>query len=277
MEFQENKTDNYRLGIIGLGMVGDAVRNSILDSYASHVYIDSDPSKNATGTYEDLVECDAVFVCVPTPQSDDGKCNTSILESVLEKIKRHNYSGVIISKSTAPPGVYKQLGEQYPNLVHCPEFLTAANSKQDFINGKFAIVGGGANFFLREAEKAINYTQKNVQEIKYCSIEEASLAKYAINTFLATKVVFMNELYFLAKTSDINFDTVASLLKLDPRIGGTHMKVPGQDGFGFGGMCFPKDTSALLKYADSKDVNLTVLREAVETNKRLVSTRVTRV
>ena len=271
MEFQDFKTMNYKLGIVGLGMVGDAVRNSILDTYASHVYIDPDPSKNATGTYEDLVECDAIFVCVPTPQSEDGKCNTSILESVLEKIKTYNYSGVIISKSTAPPGVYKQLGNRYPNLVHCPEFLTAANSKQDFIAGKFAIVGGGDNSYLQEATKAIHYTQKNIQEVKYCSIDEASLAKYAINTFLATKVVFMNELYFLANATGIDFNTVADLLKLDSRIGSTHTKVPGQDGFGFSGMCFPKDTSALLAYADSVDINLTVLREAVETNNRLVS------
>lgn len=254
-----------KIGIIGLGFVGSAIQKSLDDFYYDLVLVDNDPKKGCTGTYEDLSTCEGVFVCVPSPQNEDGSCNTDILESVLENLK--NYNGVIISKVTAPPGVYQRLNEVYKNLVHSPEFLTAANAYQDYISGKFAIVGGNVQAYVREAARLIEFSQPNLQKIEYCSIGEAALVKYSINSFLATKVVFMNEIYELSKKIGVNFDTVASLMTLDNRIGSSHMQVPGPDGsLGFGGMCFPKDTSALLDYANSLNVPLNVLDSAVKKN-----------
>lgn len=255
-----------KIGIIGLGMVGNAIDQSLGGFYPT-VKIDTDPLKNCTGTYDEILDCEAIFVCVPSPQSKDGTCDTSILETTLEKLK--SFKNVIISKTTAPPGVYGNLSKRYPNLVHAPEFLTAANSVQDYMNGRFAIIGGSVLAYVNEAQRIILYTQPGLEQISKCTIEEAALTKYAINTFLATKVVFMNELYLLAKSAGVSYDVVAQQMNLDKRIGQSHMKVPGADGLGFDGMCFPKDTTALLKYADSKDINLTVLRQAVETNKLL--------
>jgi UDPglucose 6-dehydrogenase len=178
------------IGIIGAGFVGSAIAEAIEWSGSSIII---DPAKGYTNTYNDILKCVAVFVCVPSPQRDDGSCDTSILESVLLELKKVEFTGVIISKCTAPPDVYTRLNELYPNLVHSPEFLTAANAFQDYMNGKFAIIGGKIPAYRREAERIIRSTQTSLKDVEHCSIGEAALAKYTINSFLATKVVFMNE------------------------------------------------------------------------------------
>lgn len=256
-----NKT---KIGIIGLGFVGGAIRDNMED-YCSLVLVDSDPTKS-NGTYADLHDCEGIFVCVPTPQSDDGTCDTGALESVLAQLK--DYRGVVISKCTAPPTTYEALGKLYPALVHAPEFLTAANAVQDYANGTFAIIGGTVAAYQREAERIIRIGQPKLgKQVHYCSLGEASLAKYTINCFMSTKVIFMNELYNLANASGLDYDKIASMVKSDQRFGESHMRVPGPDGyFGFGGACFPKDTSALLKYAETLKVDMSVLSAAVKKN-----------
>jgi UDPglucose 6-dehydrogenase len=101
----------------------------------------------------------------------------------------------------------------------------------------------------------------------HCTISEAALAKYTINSFLATKVAFMNEIYEIAAAGGMDYNKVAQMVTLDTRIGRSHMQVPGPDGsFGFGGACFPKDTSALLKYAETLSQTPMVLDAAVKKN-----------
>lgn len=253
------------IGIIGLGFVGGAIKEAF-DWGESAIIID--PFKGFNATYQELKEkTDGVFVCVPSPMRDDGTCDTSFLEEVLQELKKVDYQGVIISKCTAPPNVYEQLGKQFPNLVHAPEFLTAANANRDYANGTFAIIGGRVQAYLREAERIIRLTQRNLEHVRYCTIGEASLAKYAINSFLATKVTFMNELWGIAVAGGLDYNTVANLVSLDSRIGKSHMQVPGPDGaFGFGGACFPKDTAALLKYAEGLSKTPMVLDAAVRKN-----------
>jgi UDPglucose 6-dehydrogenase len=260
-----NMLHESTVGIIGLGFVGNAIKES-MESNCSLKLIDSDP-KRGKHTYQDLEECDGVFICVPTPQDDDGTCDTSILEDILDKLSRMNYHGVVISKCTAPPDVYEKLNEKYPNLIHAPEFLTAANAVRDYASGEFVIIGGRVTAYKREAERIIKLGQTNLKNISMCSIGEASLAKYAINCFMSTKVVFMNELKSLADKCNLDYNKIAHMIKADKRIGSSHMQVPGPDGsFGFGGACFPKDTSALLKFAEQQGVLLNVLDTAVKKN-----------
>lgn len=250
------------IGIIGLGFVGNAIR----DSYFSEniVSLDTDPAKGTTGTYEQLHKCSAIFICVPSPMGTNGVCDSSILESTLENLK--DYTGVIISKVTATPDVYQRLQKDYNNLVYVPEFLTAAKASQDYANASFMIVGGCVEAYRHEAVRILKLAKPEL-DCYHCSIAEASLIKYAINSFLATKVVFMNEMQQLASASNCDWENVRRLLPLDTRIGNSHMQVPGLDGqYGFGGMCFPKDTSALIEYAKSVGVGLGVLNEATKKN-----------
>jgi len=253
-----------KVGIIGLGFVGGAVKSSFDTGLTSLVLVDTNP-KLASGTYEDLMSCEGIFVCVPSPSNSDGSCNTGILESVLEKLK--GYEGVIISKTTAPASKYEELNKLYPNLVHSPEFLTAVNAIEDYLNQKFAIIGGRIKAYVNEAERIIRLSLPDLETVHHCSIGEASLAKYTINCFLATKVVFMNEIEQLARASGLDYNRIVGMIAYDPRIGRSHLRVPGPDGsYGFGGACFPKDTTALLKYAEGLGINLNTLDAAVKKN-----------
>jgi UDPglucose 6-dehydrogenase len=262
----KNQKMMTRVGIVGMGFVGSAIADAMDHGFGGITAID--PAKGYNNTYKDLLDCDGVFVCVPSPQDADGTCDTSILEDVLANLAKLYYQGVVISKCTAPPDAYEQLNILYPNLVHAPEFLTAANAKADYANGRFAMIGGRVGVYQREAERLIRIGQQSLGEnVVHCTIGEASLAKYTINSFMSTKVIFMNELYQLAQAMNLNYDNVAAMVKMDHRIGSSHLQVPGPDGnFGFGGACFPKDTSAMLKFAERHNVALNILDAAVKKN-----------
>lgn len=256
-----------KIGIIGLGYVGNAIKQSLIDNIEIDlIEIDTDPAKNCSGAYQDLDNASGVFVCVPSPSNPDGSCDSQPLREVLSKLK--NFKGVIISKVTAPPNVYEELQLQFPNLIHAPEFLTAANAVQDYIGGQFAIVGGSVRAYTNEAHRIIKLSQKKVEFTYFCKIGEASFAKYVINSFLATKVIFMNEMAELARLGNLDWNVVRQLIALDNRrVGNSHTQVPGPDGlYGFGGACFPKDTAALLKYAESLNSSPNVLDAAVKKN-----------
>lgn len=256
-----------KIGIVGAGFVGGAVKNAY-DTFGVPTIV-HDPAKGFVSTWEELKACDGVYVCVPSPTSDTGECNTSILEDVLKNLA--GMDGVIISKVTAPPGVYAKLQVIYPNLVHAPEFLVAATANDDYIHGYFAFIGGNEEYCQR-AEAIIRASQPSLRDVTYCSITEASLAKYTINSFLATKVVFMNQVYELAEQLGVNFTNLTNMLKSEKRFGDSHLRVPGPDGSrGFGGACFPKDTQALIFEAERAGVDFSLLKSAVDANKKLRS------
>ena len=253
-----------KIGIIGLGFVGGAIERSL--EYSTKLVI-MDSSKGRNATYEDLMGCSGIFVCVPTPQDNDGTCDTSILGGILRSLYSRGYAGVIISKCTAPPDWYKAMNILYTNLVHVPEFLTAANASIDYETSKFAFIGGRVPAYVREAERIVRISQRSLETVVHCTASEAAMAKYAINSFMATKVVFMNELEALCSKSGIDYDTVAHMITKDQRIGSSHMQVPGPDGaYGFSGPCLPKDVNALLRYAEKTGTIMNVLDAAVKKN-----------
>jgi UDPglucose 6-dehydrogenase len=177
-----------------------------------------------------------------------------------------DYKNVIISKTTAPPQFYEKMQTVYPNLVHIPEFLVAKTAIEDYRKESNAIIGGKMSAYRNKAERIIKLAQP-IKVVEQCTIGEAAFAKYTANAYLATKVVFMNEMSELAVAHGYHWDSIRVLLAEDNRIGLSHMQVPGPDGYyGFGGMCFPKDTSAWVKYAAKLGVNLNVLKSAIKKN-----------
>lgn len=250
-----------KIGIIGLGFVGNAIATNI--DIQSPI-IKRDPAKGYNDTWEELKQCEGIFVCVPSPSLPDGSCDSSILEDVLSNLK--DYKGVIISKVTATPDIYERLQEEYDNLVYVPEFLTADNAVKDYAVEDWAIIGGKVLAYQKEAERLIKISKSNLK-VCYSSIGEASLHKYIVNSFLATKVVFMNEIKEIADQKNYNWRTIQQMMLFDKRIGPSHTSVPGPDGqYGFGGMCFPKDTSAILSYSEKIGCDLNVLSAAVKKN-----------
>jgi UDPglucose 6-dehydrogenase len=255
-----------RVGIIGYGYVGSAVAASYPDD---KILINDPRYRLKSKSIKKLKEkCQAIFVCVPTPQSDTGECDTSILEGVMAKLE--GYEGIVIAKSTASPQVYADLEQNYDlKLAHVPEFLTQARAKFDYVNPHKIVVGCREEIRQQVADvimtSAVNFERVNIE---YCTIQEASFFKYLANTQLAIKVVVNNEYSQLAEHLGVNWDSVVNIARTDYRLGATHWAVPGPDGQrGFGGACFPKDTAALSYIAEQHDVVVDILDTAIAKNK----------
>ena len=226
------------IGIIGYGMVGKAVKNGFAKCPVSY----SDPKFNLV-TVEDVCRQapEAIFVCVPTPTDDS---NYTLLTDVLTRIHATSYSGIVVVKSTVLPDYIAGFDVQYN-----PEFLSRATADNDFINPPMVIIGGDRAEELLEVYR--KYSLVNLDHVVLTDVKTAALAKYCMNSFYATKVTFMNQMYDVAQQLGVNWNHVSSILENHPWMGTHHFQVPGPDGErGFGGPCLPKDTEALVKEFD---------------------------
>ena len=257
------------LGIIGRGFVGSAVANGF-DKDCDQIIVDP---KYTDNTIEDVIDCKLVFVCVPTPVSEDGSCDTTIANDVLTELNRLQYKGVVVIKSTIIPDYLHEFKKEFElKIVYNPEFLTEVNANEDFKNPPFQVFGGKWRD-CEVVEKAyLRHSSVRIVPTFKVDLTTASLLKYTINSWLATKVTFFNELKQLHElgSSMVSWEQFTDMLSRDERIGNSHMQVPGPDGEpGFGGHCLPKDTEALLNYANKKNIKMSVLRKAVQTNKKI--------
>ena len=251
------------IGIIGQGFVG----NEVYQKFKNHFSVDTfdiDPSKSKT-SYEKVIQNKIIFVCLPTPMNTDGSCNTSIVEGEIDKLdKLGDYT--IVVKSTIIPGTTKAWNKKYnSDIVFNPEFLTEKNAVKDFENQKHIVLGGPG----KATDKIKNIFEVVFKKAKISCIDEteAELLKYYLNTFLAVKVSFANEMYQLSKKLEVNYDNLLSMVLEDERIGKTHLNVPGHDGdYGYGGHCFPKDTRALIKLTDKSVTVNNILKATEATN-----------
>lgn len=250
------------VGILGHGVVGSA-QASIFQT--AKIF---DPVKDY---HDDVLDTDVVFVCVPTPCTSDGSVDLSILRNVLGLLS--SYVGVVVIKSTVPPKSARVLIDDFKHLriVINPEFLTEKNAMQDILTYPIIVLGGGADD-IAVVKRIYSictiptfFANLIIWEV---SPEEACLIKYTISSFLAVKVVFMNQMCnVLSEVSDLDWSTFAGILNCDPRIGESHMMVPGDHGPGFSGACFPKDTKAIVSEFDS----LSLIKEAIDANEILRS------
>ncbi len=279
------------IGVVGQGFVGTAVREKfkhyfnvytfdIAKNEESRIYSSDEISESYCDLTEIIENCEIIFLCVPTPMFPSGKCDVGIVENAISDInkiaKQLEKRPIVIIKSTVPPGTTNALSKDYKNigLTFSPEFLTEANSVNDFKNQTRIVLG----------IDWIEYIEPIINVFKICfpdanivvmNTSEAEMSKYMINLFLSTKVSFFNDMYKLIdKINDtsitdrpIEFEKVVSSVLLDPRIGKSHYMVPGPDGdYGYGGHCFPKDMSAILNMADELKLPVPTLLGAHTTN-----------
>ena len=258
-----------QLGIIGKGFVGSAVANGF-DKDCEQIIVDP---KYTDNEITDVLDCKLLFVCVPTPVAEDGSCDVSIVKDVLIELSMRDYKGVVVVKSTIIPDYLHEFKKEFDlKIVYNPEFLTEANANEDFKNPPFQVFGGKWRD-CEVVEKAyLRYSSVRIVPTFKVDLTTASLLKYTINSWLATKVTFFNELKQLHElgSSMVSWEQFTDMLSRDERVGNSHMQVPGPDGEpGFGGHCLPKDTEALLNYANKKNIKMSVLRKAVSSNKKI--------
>lgn len=254
-----------RVGIVGHGFVGKALDAAFPTTDKFLV----DPKYN---TYvHDLKDFnpDVVFVCVPASMKAGGGVNFDNVRSSVAELAKHVPATIVVIKSTVSPDVLGELDQVHPRLVYNPEFLTEANADHDFVNPPMLVLGG--------KQKDVEFVHSLYEEWSTCNqaptykvdIRTASFVKYAINSFLAVKVSFFNELYGLYHKvgAETSWDMFTRMITTDKRIGDTHVQVPGPDGrFGWSGSCFPRDTDALHDMANRFDVVMPILEVAITCN-----------
>ena len=258
------------VGIIGGGFVGKALKLLECDDLNMLIYdINKDLCNPKNIEMKDLLKCECIFLCLPTPMNPNGSCNIDIICNVVKKLRDLNYKGCIICKSTVPVDTCDNL-----NINFCPEFLTEKNYEEDFINTSEWIIGlqNSIDIILKELfSKMINIAYKNGKiksnKIVYLKNKEAEMVKLFKNSYLATKVSFCNEMYEYCKKKDINYDIVRDNVVLDKRIEKSHTLVPGHDNkFGFGGTCLVKDIHNLEYEMELNNCNCLVLKNVIKRN-----------
>jgi UDPglucose 6-dehydrogenase len=262
------------IGIVGCGFVGKAVAKGFAQFADIRIY-DVD-AKKTTHSFEETIDCDFVFLCLPTPMisAEGGKANLSILNGCIEKIndtEGRNEHSIFILKSTVPIGTTKGLSEQYGDIriVHNPEFLTARSAIIDFICPARTIVGAENATTGLKVQGLLERRFPGTPCIAMTS-QESETVKYMANCFFATKVMFFNEMKLFIDKKELDWNRIIRGVMSDGRIGTSHYEVPGHDGDkGFGGTCFPKDINSLIDVMEKSDVDPIVLKAVWEQNKRI--------
>ena len=255
-----------KIGIVGHGFVGKATDWGFSKNTNKFIV---DP-KNETNI-EQLAEFnpELIFVCVPTPMGENGIQDSSIIEAVIQELSAKCRESIIVIKSTVLPSILEKIEKANSKIIYNPEFLREKHANEDFMNSEMIIFGGDKDIASQVSKFYLDHSRCETKKHVFMDISSASLVKYTINTFLASKVMFFNELHevFNKLKSNDSWELFIKTLSLDKRIGESHMSVPGHDGKkGFGGACFPKDTAALLKYAKGIGVELDVLRTVINKN-----------
>ena len=205
-----------------------------------------------------------VFLCLPTPQGDDGSADLSYIEAVAKQIGKHLLPGtVIVNKSTVPVGssiqVAQWLDRDDVHVVSNPEFLRQGTALHDFLHPNRIVVGGEN---AEAVEKVTNLYASVDAPILRMNAASAEALKYAANSFLATKLTFINAIADICELVGADIFDVVEGLGMDSRIGSEFLK-PGP---GWGGSCFPKDTRALVKIAEGNGYDFALLRGVIQTN-----------
>ena len=259
------------IGIVGQGFVGNAVYQKFKKYYDVLTYDINQELCNSD--LDNLVrKSDYIFVCLPTPMNFDGNCDLNIIESSLLELNTLTKfeavgSKTVIIKSTIPPGTTEKFNKQFShlNIIFNPEFLTERNAVEDY-NNQNRIIIGGERPYSTSVVRIFSKVFPKAHIIKTDSTH-AEMVKYLTNTFLSTKVSFANEIYQICQEVDVDYDKVVEYATLDERLGKSHWMVPGHDGdFGFGGHCFPKDLSALIKLSEDLNTTNNVLKSVRDTN-----------
>jgi UDPglucose 6-dehydrogenase len=229
-----------------------------------------------------LESCDIVFLTVGTPQSKSGRIDLSIVKSAIEEIgkilKKTKNKPCIVIKSTVVPGTTRNLilpilekesskkaGKGF-GLITNPEFLREGMAIDDAMKPHLVVLGGIKDKFLKKLEKFYRDFHSNVPTI-VTNYENAELIKYANNSFLATKISFINQIANICQAvPGTNVEKVAEAIGYDPRIGKLFLNA----GPGYGGSCLPKDIKALTNFASSIGIKPTLLNAVEQVNRNQI-------
>ncbi|MCA1591889.1 MAG: UDP-glucose/GDP-mannose dehydrogenase family protein [Acidobacteria bacterium] len=215
-----------------------------------------------------------IFLAVGTPPKEDGSADLRFIDEAVRSVAEHmNGYKVIVTKSTVPVGTCERLrrlisehqkGKHNFGIVSNPEFLREGAAIDDFMRPDRVVIGSRdeeAVAIMRDLYRPLYLIETPVV---ITSLEAAELSKYAANAYLATKISFINEIANLCDRIGCDVHDVAKVMGMDNRIGRKFL----HPGPGFGGSCFPKDTSALLSVAHAYGSEARIVEAVIEVNQR---------
>lgn len=269
------KIANFRkttIGIIGLGFVGSAMMKSFINKgykLNDNLFVYDKYKDGGIGSILDLIKVDIIFLALPTLFNNDKQAyDKTAINETLEKLTNESFNGLIVIKSTIEPLTLNNLCRSYNlDIVHNPEFLTARTAYEDFHNQKHIVIGVPPNcnknkVVLIETFYKTNYPEA---ETSICTSDESEAMKLFTNNFYAVKVQMFTELYLLCEKLGINYNNVRDLMLKNGWINPMHTIIPGPDGkISYGGLCFPKDTNALLSLMQKADTPHMVLESTIK-------------
>ncbi|MFC1551851.1 UDP-glucose dehydrogenase family protein [Candidatus Latescibacterota bacterium] len=235
-----------------------------------------------------IAGADIVFLCVGTPPGRDGSADLSFVWDAAKTVGR-NIDGytIVVTKSTVPVGttghvsalISEELAQRGSDalfdMVNNPEFLKEGHACADFMGPDRVVIGSNSDRAKKIMRKIYAPFFRTDERIIYMSVESSELTKYASNTMLAARISFMNEIALLAEKVGADIEEIRQGMARDKRIGKFFLYA----GAGYGGACFPKDVSALIKTGQSVGCEMRVAAAVNETNdkqKHVVAEKVLR-
>lgn len=260
------------LGIIGHGIVGQAFEYGFKKGHDLFIY---DKFKKTLSLDEVVDKSEFIFICLPTPMLASGEgIDLKIIDSTLKKIVPHtnNTNKIVVIKSTVVPGTTTYYAKRYPktNFAFNPEFLTEANFLEDFVSADRTIIGSLDD---KVSIRIVSLYKNQFPKIPVIQTDptSAEMVKYFSNTYLATKVIFANEIFDLCQKLGIKYEEVKKMAVMDRRIFDSHLDITTLRGFG--GKCFPKDTVALLGLYKKLEVDSSLLTTMWKKNLKIRKNR----
>lgn len=254
----------YKIGIIGLGFVGGAMRR-YFESAGANLFLYDKYKK--IGSPAEVNKADIIFIAVPTPYGGRRGFN---LDFVRDAVGILTGSKIVVIKSSVLPGTTDALQKKHPQhkIMFNPEFLREASAYEDLIKPDRQIIGVTKK--SRGAAEEVMDILPDAPYRKIMPVKEAEMIKYMANSFLALKVVFANEFGDLCEKLGTDYDLVREGVARDSRIGSSHLDILHGGYRGYGGSCFPKDINALIQFVDKQGIEMALLKKARQINRKLL-------
>lgn len=256
------------IGIIGLGMVGSAVRHGF--SKIGHNVKGYDIKEPET-SIKDVLGTELCFICVPTPTLENGICDISAVRTALDELVGAHYQGLAVIKSTVPPGTTDQFSRTHGKLrlAFCPEFLREKAAYTDFVEHHDLCVIGAYDESSYELIKTAH--EPLPDHFAWLTPTEAELTKYFSNVFNALRVIFANEFYEVSKVLGADYRKIKNAMVHRRTIADAYMDCS-EHFRGYGGACLPKDAQAFATFVAQLGINMKLFECIVEENKKFKTT-----
>jgi UDPglucose 6-dehydrogenase len=254
-----------KIGIIGRGTVGSAVYEGL--EYLGHTMTFFDP-KYEGSRLEHVLDTDAVFVSVPTNMTDNGDCDTSIVDCVVDQLNGLNYKGLVSIKSTVIPGTTDRLQNQYPALrmSMVPEFLRAKHALSDFVDNHDLLVAG--TYTREDADLVVELHGSFPAAVARVTPTEAEVIKYFNNVHHAMSVTFANITYDVCEKLGANYINVYKAITKRECFNPAYL-MANKNMRGYGGHCLPKDTSAWNNLIQNLGLPYTMIQSVIDDNEKV--------